>query len=274
MDSTAKSAHRNSKSAHGKSKRARRTGTRRWLTRRRLMVAAFALPSLIVTAIAMPRIIHSDISPDELISQAGYMAINPPSRFHGPGTLNTVEGWGGDSLRLHPTCELDMSASQMVPAVSDTVDQSIKEQLSRSFDVSSNLMGRLDSEALAEKVKSVNVTFKNMRILLMSHERLLKLQQTILSGSCEQAILYNIEAGAKVCQTEAVLQADMVYTIEYVDNLSSSHQAELTKEIASKVKIEGSRQRANEVTGKALYYGIKLMPRCIELQKAERPAAT
>ena len=162
----------------------------------------------------------------------------------------------------------------MVPATSATVDQSIKERLSRSFDVSSNLMGRLDSEALAEKVKSVNVTFKNMRILLMSHERLLKLQQTILSGSCEQAILYNIEAGAKVCQTEAVLQADMVYTIEYVDNLSSSHQAELTKEIASKVKIEGSRQRANEVTGKALYYGIKLMPRCIELQKAERPAAT
>ena len=110
---------------------------------------------------------------------------------------------------MHPTCELDMSASQMVPAVSATVDQSIKEQLSRSFDVSSNLMGRLDSEALAEKVKSVNVTFKNMRILLMSHERLLKLQQTILSGSCEQAILYNIDAGAKGFLTKPIRSVNL-----------------------------------------------------------------
>lgn len=274
MDSTEKSSHRKTKSVHGKPSRARRTGTRRWLTRRRLVIAAFALPSLIVTAIAAPAFFHSEISPDDLVGQAGYLVMNPPSRFHGPGTLNTVEERGGNSLRLHPTCELDMSAGQMVPVASDTVDQSIRERLSRSFDASSDLMGRLDSEALAEKVRSVNVTFKNMRILLMSHEKLLRLQQTILSGSCEQAILYNIEAGAKVCQTQAVLQADMVYTIEYEDSLSSSHQAELTKEIASKVKLEGDRQRANEVVGKALYYGIKLMPRCIELQKAEKHAAT
>ena len=263
------------RSARGASRRrAQGRGTRRWPTRRQLMVAAFVLPSVIVTAMFIPRFFQSTINPGELLKKAGYMVMNPPSRFHGPGTLNTVETGEEDSLYLHPTCELDMSALQMVPAQSNTVDQSIKEQLSQSFDVSSSLMGKLDSEALAETVKSVNVTFKNMRILLMSHEKLLNLQQELLGGSCEQAILYNIEAGAKVCQTEAVLQADMVYTIEYRDNLSSSQQAALTKKIASKVDLESEIQHSNQVTGEALYFGIKLMPRCIELEDAEQLAAT
>lgn len=243
-------------------------------TKWRLTVAVFVLPTVVATALFVPRVIYSNTGPGKLLEQAGYLVMNPPSRFHGPGTLNTVESFGNGALQLHPTCELNDSALHLVPVESETVDQSIRERLSGSFDVSSRLREKLDSTTFAETVKSVNVTFKNMRILLMSHEKLLELQGQILNGSCEQAILYNIDAGARVCQTEAVLQADMVYTIEYRDGVSSSQQVDFTKEIASKVDIEAGHTRANEITGEGLFYGIKLMPRCIELQDVGSVADT
>lgn len=241
------------------------------IRRRQLTIAALALPSVVVVALFAPRFVSPSADPSALLQDAGYLLINPPSRFHGPGTLNTVEKtWysnflGSGSLHLHPTCELNEDDLLQISHESETVDQRITERLSQSIDVRSILESKLESKAAAKSVKSIHVTFENMRILLMSHEKLLELQEKLLAGSCERAVLYNINSGGRVCQTQAVLQADLIYTIEYQDGLSSSQQLELTKQIASEINLEGGHGGTNQITGNGLYYGIRLMPRCIEL---------
>ena len=206
---------------------------------------------------------------ETLLSQAGFMVLKPPSRLHGPGTLNTVEsgtddGLGTGFVHLHPTCKLK-DVQSLVPVESPTADRIITQLKSRSFDASAKLMDQIEVAGLGEKVKSVKMSLTNSRILLLSHEELLGLQLELIQGSCEQAIKYNLEAGSRVCQTESVLQTDVVYTIEYRDEVSAGKRAELTKEIAEQVKLSRERAGENRIAGQRLYYGVRLMPRCIEL---------
>jgi hypothetical protein len=63
-----------------------------------------------------------------------------------------------------------------------------------------------------------------MRILTIPHEGLLNVRGQYLKGNCEEAIIWNLRAGASVCQTEEVLQADIVYRIELEDRLGASEK--------------------------------------------------
>src|SRR5262245_50729079 len=42
-----------------------------------------------------------------MLLKYGYLEMLPPSHFHGPGTINTIEVTSDKRIKLHPTCDMD-----------------------------------------------------------------------------------------------------------------------------------------------------------------------
>ncbi len=202
-----------------------------------------------------------------MLADAGYLVIVPPSTFHGPGTLNTVERLSDNSVKLHPTCEIDVNEISSKWKMSSTVDHEITERLSSGFSIQSNLVDKSKSLFSGEQVRDVRLSMKNIKILLLPHESLLELQKKYVKGSCEEAIFYNLSNGADVCQTEAVLQADMIYTIVFNEGVDVDQKEKVTQEFTASLEGGGERIAINELKGKNLFYGIKLSKMCLTLNE-------
>ena len=81
----------------------------------------------------------------------------------------------------------------------------------------------------------------------------------------------NLENNGIVCQTAAVIKADAIYKITFEDGVSVSEQERLASAVASEFHIEASQASTDQITGKGLFYGVKLAPRGLLLN---RPDAT
>ena len=230
----------------------------------------FAAPYKIAAVLLIPLVVFAAwmtmgpvVTLSEVFKKLGYLEIVPPSTLHAPGTFNTVEYLGESSVQLHPTCEFDATALAGLTKSSDTVDSRIKEYLQLS--VKGRLLSKIKANLSAEQVQSVDLSFRNMRILLLTHETLLELQEQFLKGSCEKAIVHNIRSGADVCQAEAIIQADMVYKVVFRDGLNGARREKLAKEIDASVDLSTRHQGENEFKGEGLYYGVKLSKKCLDL---------
>ena len=67
------------------------------------------------------------------------------------------------------------------------------------------------------------------------------------------------------CQTEEVLQADVVYKFGFEDGLGSTEKLELVEQVAGSVGIDHHSSNVNEVRGDDLYLGVKLKANCFKL---------
>ena len=108
------------------------------------------------------------------------------------------------------------------------------------------------------KIRDVNLSCRNVRILLLSHESLLYLHTRYIKDSCRKLIVHNIKNSGKVCQTEAVLQADFVYSIAY-ENVDSAEQEILTEYRLHLLRIP-ARDMAR-VKSEGLFFGARLPSR-------------
>lgn len=222
------------------------------------LAAAVLIPLgvIIVWALTAP-----NSTSKEIMGKYGYLDIVPPSTLHAPGTFNTVERLGEDSVQLHPVCKVDSEALSELTMTSETVDSVLRKRLSGSF--KAKLLKKLKSSLSGEQVKDVQLSLRNMRILLLTDEDLYELQEKYLKGSCEKAIIHNIEHGAEVCQAKAVIQADMVYRVFYTNSIGSEQQATVAEEIGASVESIVAHQGNNEYKGDGLYYGVRLSRDCL-----------
>src|SRR5438034_5531068 len=173
-----------------------------------------------------------------ILQKAGYLELTPPSRLFGPGTISTVERLSNGSIQLHLACRMDNDALKPLWQVSDTVSESLAHNISHAFDALANMLTSAASHATGNRVKEIAISLEHMRILTMSHEDLLKIRSDYLKDTCEQAVLWNLKAGARVCQTEEVLEADLAYRMSFKDGLDISEEAELAKEVTGKLKLD------------------------------------
>jgi hypothetical protein len=103
----------------------------------------------------------------------------------------------------------------------------------------------------------VNGSLQDMRIIMMSHEDLIKIRGMYLQGACEEAILLNLRAGAKVCQTESVIRADAVYSTSFAGGLKVTEKLELAKQAGATFGVTTDELRTDVIHGDGLYYGVK-----------------
>ena len=113
--------------------------------------------------------------------------------------------------------------------------------------------------------RAVYVQLKDVNFVHMTHQSLYELQEKYLTGACEEAIFHNLRAGARVCQTIAVLRADLVYRVSEEQALSTEQRAQIKAAVEAELEIRGGHGLSEEVLGDNLYFGVRLEQRCIKL---------
>ena len=203
----------------------------------------------------------------KVVNELGYQALIPPTSIYRPGTINTVEIRSDGSVRLHLTCKLDEKYEHVEY---DTIDRNYKERWENGFNITASLREKIKSTSVANYVKSAMLSLRNMRVLVMSGETLLKIQKEVIyreAPFCKDAIIHNLKSGALVCQTEEVLQADAVYRLDYHKVLSLDQQATIADTFNGTVRLPIDNSGTEEIHGNGLYYGVKNKRYCFILDK-------
>jgi hypothetical protein len=189
----------------------------------------------------------------------------PPSHFHGPGTINTIEVTSDNRIKLHPTCDMDAQLLANLTQVSSTVDATMVQKLNKSYNLTSQIKSILTSEIADKQVKDIFIQFNDVKIRLISEDHLLELQEKFINGTCQKVIEWNLRNRGTVCQTQAVLEADVVYTIVYAEHVTASEQAHTTSTVTaqSQVQLETKEDKKDQIIGKGLFFGVQLAPQGI-----------
>jgi hypothetical protein len=231
--------------------------------KRRTRIAAFVTvlltPSLGMAAwYAATKASDKDNDLSELLGNYGYVELSPPSRLYGPGTIATVETLPTGALRLHLACKLGEDVLASLWQKSMTLDRRMVTNIEQQFDAEANALNVATARATGKRIRDINVSLLDMNILTMPYENLLEVRSRYMTGNCQEAIRWNLRHGAEVCQTEEVLQADVVYTFGFQDGLRSDEKLELAEQFAGSVGIGDHVSEANEVRGDDLYLGVKV----------------
>lgn len=152
-------------------------------TKERLALVALAIA---VLGVLIWFIWPSGRTRTELLQEAGYLEMVPPSKFHGPGTINTIELRSDGKVQLHPTCNIEDDRLAQYLIESPTEDHALVQYLNKGFDISAQIEGILSVNVDRNKTKKLFVSFQNVSILLMTDESLLLLQNEILRNTCRR----------------------------------------------------------------------------------------
>ena len=216
---------------------------------------------LLVAVAAVVLIAGCDrVEPMSPVVDLGYLEIVPPSTFHLPGTINTVEFTSDGGVRLHQTCNVDQQTLMKEIQESEAGSRNISQISSIEQRISGKFEKVFESDAGRDKVKDRSLELRNLRILSTTDENLLRLQQSLLKGSCQEAVTINLENGGNVCQTRSVLKADFVYKISYQEGVSASVQSDITSRLAAGLDMNTRVVGKNYITGEKLFFAIRLFP--------------
>lgn len=225
-------------------------------------VLSFIAGAAVVAGAFMVWFHRSETTLKDILAEDGYLELVPPSEFHGPGTLNTVEAFEDGSIRLLPTCEIDQALLSARRRESRTHDQEFEERLSGSFDVKAELAQKLQAASNSGlnlgAIKSITVRLENTKILTMSDEALFSLRNDLLVNNCAAAVSINLGAGGLVCQSQSVLQTDMIYEVVLEEQVSAEQKMQILRDVSGALELDLAREGSNRIQGKSLFYGVKL----------------
>jgi hypothetical protein len=195
-----------------------------------------------------------------ILLETGYFEIVPPTTFSGPGTINTIEFLSDGKVTMHPTCDVESEFLSDKIQKSQTVDRELRQSIEKKLDVTGELRENLSAVADIGQIGSIHLKLENASILLITDESLLSVRHTLLKGECEDAVMENVSNGGIVCQTRAVLEADVVYEIGYNETVSIDERSKLTSAAAAKLNLDARQGADNQILGHQLFFGVKLAP--------------
>ena len=196
----------------------------------------------------------------DLLARQGYYEIATPAELYVPGTINTIEVRSDGKVELHPTCKADARMLAKITMKSRTVDHDLALGLNKKFDVSGKMQNLVSATIGSNRSAKLDMSLQNSYILLATDEDLVRLQHELVKDTCQEAIELNIKNGGIVCQTRAALKGDLVYDVNYTQELAIEERGKLTTELAGTLNLSADQDRADRMQGNGLIYGIKLMP--------------
>jgi hypothetical protein len=254
-------------------KTTRNWNTRNWNTRKIALAAALLLPMLGLGgwfAIASDN--AGRLKP--ILGEYGYTALTPPSRFFGPGTFVMVEPRNDGTLTLHLACKMDNAALAALWQRSGTLDQSFVTKVKNSFEASAEALQLVKSSAKGSRAEDMDVSLREISIVTMPYESLLGVRTQYLRDACETAIIWNLRAGASVCQTEEALEADIQYSAKSQDEIGAGGGLQLPEQAGGSFQTGRQASRENQAEGNDLILGVRVRTsNCFFLEKAGKHIA-
>lgn len=192
-----------------------------------------------------------------IADQYGYAPTMPPSGLFGPGTFVTVETLEDGALKLHLACEMEKETLAAMWKRSQTVDSSVVSKVKDAFKGTAGVLvsaSRVDGAGETD----VDVILRDIHIITMAQEGLIAVRNAYLKGPCEQAVLWNLRAGAMVCQTEESLQTDIVHNRRTQQGFNAGVEADFTEEISGAASFDRKGLSLRETHGDDLIVGIRV----------------
>jgi hypothetical protein len=203
--------------------------------------------------------------PESWFIENGYFELSPPAKRFGPGTIAQIERLPDGSLHLYEVCRTDHEALKHLWTNTPTVDRKTHKEAGDAIRASTqNKLGA--AEIAGNLRRDIKVALANMKIISINHEDLLLIQQKALRRpACERAIVIALQAGAEVCQTVEVVQADVSYDATVDRNLQDEHGGSFAEIIGGELEVTSADESHTVVRGEGLYHGAKLYVQCFTL---------
>ncbi len=199
---------------------------------------------------------------NEAIVNIGFYPITPPNILRAPGEIYRVSSDGKSYTML---CEVDPKRLVDVTRTSPTNNRVSSELRKARLGASADLLRNIKTKADAKLVETVSLQLEDVEVLEVSLEQLAIIaDESLKRETCDQAVRKYLEVGDYVCQGQQVLKATTKYTVAFDD--TATGQLERTAGVIKLAYDADARVEGGQiVSGKNLYYGMKLAPRCLYL---------
>jgi hypothetical protein len=207
---------------------------------------------------------------DEAIKSIGFYPITPPTNLRAPGSIYYVSADGQQYTML---CEVDPARLLSVMRTSPTNKQVSTELRKVQLGISAEIRRQLESTADAKLVEATKLELDDVEVLEVSLEDLAIIADELMHrGSCDSVVRKYLEEGDTVCQGQQVLKATTIYSVA-LDNTGEGELKRTAEVIKLNYASDATVEEGKIISGKNLYYGMKLTPRCMFLpgQSSKRP---
>jgi hypothetical protein len=239
---------------------------------RAVAVAAMLLvPLLSFAAWYVPTMQQEQDDFPVILKQYGYSAMALPSRLFGPGTIMTVETLRSGALDLHLACRVDDAELEQRWQSSPAMEMSFKTGVKQTFRSSALAHKLIDYGLFGERASATDLSLQDIKIVTLPYSDLIALRSKYLREACEQAVVWNLKQGAKVCQSEEVLQADVVYKNAANDRIDIDVKLKPIESAGASGKIDNHGTLNKTGKGDDLFLGIKVrLNHCFTLSENGR----
>jgi hypothetical protein len=201
-----------------------------------------------------------------IVEKYGYRAVTPPSRLFGPGTFTTVEKLSNGTLQLRPTCIMDDGILAATWSKSRTVDESLFSAVEQTFAASAKALDVIESNTTGKRIKGFDFALRDIYVVTLSDEGLRGVRRQYLKDACEEVVIGNLRAGAEVCQSEEVLEADLVYKTNVEDELAADVKGGIAGRATGSIASGQQAKNHFETRGDDLFLGARVGQRhCFRL---------
>ncbi len=205
-----------------------------------------------------------------IVEKYGYRAVTPPSRLYGPGIFTTVEKLPNGTMQLHPTCIMDDGTLAAKWSKSPTVDESLVSAIEQTFASSAKALDFIESNTTGKRVKGFDFALRNIYVVTLSDEGLRGVRRQYLKDDCEEVVIGNLRAGAEVCQSEEVLEADLVYKTNVQDELGAGVKGGIAGRATGSIASDQQGKNHFETRGDDLFLGARVGDRyCFQLDNGQ-----
>jgi hypothetical protein len=223
----------------------------------------------------MPRPPGTDDQLRRVVEEYGYTVVTPPSRLFGPGTIATVERLSDGTLQLLPTCIMNDGALPGMWDISPTTERRGGSEDNETFDSSAKALDVVDSDTAGKRVRGSDVSLQDIKIVTISDEGLMAVRSRYLKGTCQEAVIWNLEAGAKVCQPQEVIEADVLYKRTAENGLDGGGKVGIAGRATGSIHANQQQSEHYEIQGDDLFLGARVKQNhCIQLPGNHQKVAT
>lgn len=186
----------------------------------------------------------------------GHNYEQPPSVLHGPGTIVVIRRV--NPFQLKQVCTQEDALGENVPLDdSPTMSADLSKLIDISFTFTIIDINKLNAKLGGKYIKKITMYLKNAKIIELRDTVVQeRAGQHKFTQPCVQAIFERIQAAQPITMISSVIQADVVYNLQYEAALDLQLKAELTKNVAPELGIKASSTDIESLKGEKLYWGI------------------
>lgn len=192
----------------------------------------------------------------DIYDDAGFVKLRPATAYHAPGSFNTVENEHGDSVTLHPTCDIDPAEFEDRIIRADALDQTIKHALAAGYSIAPAQWGELELSLNLDAVKDIRVSYTHSKVWMLTAQTVRDLRKKYLRGACQEAIIFELKKGYKVCQTKSAIISDVVYRVSFDSDVITGVEI---------MDVDVGTDGIHTVEGKKIFHAVKLDEACLLL---------